>query len=80
MEFKTISENEFEEYSINHPNANFWQSVNMAHLREWNGWQSESIHTMKTLPIENEDKDLNSLSYDRLKIAGKEERISKESQ
>ncbi len=40
----------------------------------------ESIHKMKTLLIENEDKDLNSLSYDRLKIAGKEERISKESQ
>ena len=43
MEFKTISENEFEEYSINHPNANFWQSVNMAHLRECNGWQSEYV-------------------------------------
>lgn len=43
MEFKTISEQEFNTFSLNHPNANFWQSVNMAHLREWNGWKSDYV-------------------------------------
>ncbi len=43
MEFKTISEHEFNEFSRNHPDANFWQSIHMAHLREWNGWNCDYV-------------------------------------
>lgn len=38
MEFKEISEQVFEQFSTTYKDTNFWQSTNMAHLREWNNW------------------------------------------
>lgn len=38
MEFIEISEQEYHEYSLAHPDGGFWQSVDMAQLREWNHW------------------------------------------
>lgn len=38
MEFLEISEQEFASFASLQDNENFWQSTDMAHMREWNGW------------------------------------------
>lgn len=43
MEFTQLTESEFDIFSKQHPSGNFWQSVEMAHQREWNGWSSTYI-------------------------------------
>lgn len=38
MEFLEITKNEYQEFSFLHPDGGFWQSTDMAELREWNHW------------------------------------------
>lgn len=38
MEFLEISEQEFASFAHLQSNENFWQTTDMAHMREWNGW------------------------------------------
>lgn len=43
MEFKEITSDQFALFSKNYAHTNFWQSTNMAGLREWNGWKSAYV-------------------------------------
>lgn len=59
MEFKEISEMEFDQFSRNYEDTNFWQSTNMAHLREWNGWSTKYVAVFEN----NKIKAATMLSY-----------------
>lgn len=43
MEFKELTAQQFDEFSQCYPHTNFWQSINMAELREWNGWTTAYV-------------------------------------
>lgn len=49
MEFCILNEIEFKEFSLNHKNRNFWQSVEMTNFRIHNGWKAHYVGV-----IENE--------------------------
>lgn len=43
MDFVQLTEEEFDAFSKRQVDANFWQSIDMAHLRKWNGWSYEYV-------------------------------------
>ena len=43
MLFKEITSEQFDSFSKQFSNTNFWQSTSMAGLREWNGWKSAYV-------------------------------------
>ena len=43
MKFKQITDTEFQKFAAKHPNKSFFQTVEIAKLREKNGWQSHYL-------------------------------------
>lgn len=43
MQFRELTTQEFDQFSQSYDHTNFWQSINMAELREWNGWNTAYV-------------------------------------
>lgn len=43
MKFVELTEAQYQAFFDSYPNAHFWQSVEMAHMRADNGWKIEYV-------------------------------------